>query len=285
LVAGDCEKLRQELKPEGINVTTYYVATNLNVTEYLLQAANYPNMKVIIGSNTKLYTFMVALAAQYPDIYWIANRIPTRMNISVPWNTIWLNYHEPIVWFLKGVIAARFSQKNNFVITFPRFEGIFTVPMNVYLAGLRYVNRKANLTAILDPNFSEFAAQVVPFAVNTVPKWDVFASFTSWTFLASNLTIYGKYEIGNQYSVNSPQSDKNALLTPVTLAETEYNQVPLWKDVLLRIKKGENMTRFSTLKSKLSGTPLVTLSRISDLVPVSVKREVDSLKEKIFGLC
>jgi len=279
-VEGDCAKLRQELLPHGINVTTYIVQTQGNVTFFLLQAANYPNMKVIIGSNTRLYTFMVALAAQYPNIYWVANRIPTRMNTTVPWNTIWLNYHEPIVWFLKGVLAARFSDKNNFVISFPRFEGLFVVPMNIYLAGLRYVKPNANLTAILDPNFGQFAAQVVQFAVDRIPNWDVFASFPSWTFLPSNLSLAGKWEIGNQISVNSPQSDKDAQLTPTTLAATIYNVVPLWKDVVLRIKKGENMTRYYALVTKLDGTDLVTISRISPVVSFWTKIAVLALKKE-----
>jgi len=282
-VGGDCEKLRQELSPYGINVTTYLVVTQGNVTFYLLQAANYPNMKVIIGYNTRLYTFFISLAAQYPNIYWVANRIPTRMNVTVPGNTIWLNYHEPILWFLKGVLAASFSKQSNisnFVISFPRFEGLFVVPMNFYYAGLKYVNPSATLTAILDANFGQFASRVARFANDSVTNWNVFASFPSWTFLPSNLTLYNKYEIGNLISVNSPQSDKDALLTPLTLTASIYDIVPLWKDVVLSIKKGKNMTRYSVIKSKFSMIPLITISRISEVVPETIKKEVLDLKKK-----
>jgi len=277
----DCAKLREELAPLDVNVTTYIAGRQGNITTAMLVAANYPGMNMIIGSNTVYYNFMVALAPQFPNIHWVHSRIPTRLNSAVPANTVWLHYHENIVWFLKGVLAAKVSTNSSqFVISIPRFEGIFVVPTNFYYAGLKYVNPQAQLTALVDPGFGERASTVINFAINSVPYWEVYASFTSWTFTPGNLTLFNKLEIGNLISVNTEESDRAFLLTPTTLTTTTYNVIPLWKQVVLKAMAGDDLTRFFVIaaESEKNNQHLVDLTYFSDLVTHKIKQEVQVLK-------
>jgi basic membrane lipoprotein Med (substrate-binding protein (PBP1-ABC) superfamily) len=238
-------------------------------------------MNMIIGSNTVYYNFMVALAPQFPNIHWVTSRIPTRLNSPVPANTVWLHYYEHIVWFLKGVLAAKVSTNSSqFVISIPRFEGIFVVPTNFYYAGLKYVNPDAKLTAIVDPGFGEKALTVINFAINSVPYWEVYASFTSWTHTPGNLTLFNKLEIGNLISVNTAQSDKDVMLTPTTLTTTTFNVVPLWKQIVLKAMTGEDLTRYFVIaaEAEQNNNRLVDINYFSSLVPNHVKQEVQVLK-------
>jgi len=229
-----------------------------------------------------MYSSFVQLAPLYPQIRWVLNRIPTQLNDPVSGNLIWLNYYEAIPWFLKGVLAGEFSTSNEFVIVIPDLIGLFTIPTNFYYAGLLYSNPLAKLTAIFDDNFGEFALQDINLALQVAPTFQVFASFASWTYFPGNLSMIGKWEIGNQISVNEPKEDFDILLTNTTLATNILNLVPLWTKIVLDTQASTLRPREALILSKLNNEKLVDLSRISPVVSTRASEKVLNLKAQYF---
>jgi len=145
---------------------------------------------------------------------------------------------------------------------------------------LKYVNPDAQLTAIVDPGFGENASIVINFAINSVPYWEVWASFTSWTYTPGNLTQFNKLEIGNLISVNTAESDLAVMLTPTTLTTTTFNVVPLWKQIVLKAMTGEDLTRHFVIaaEGENNNDRLVDIAYFSPLVPNQIKQDVQVLK-------
>jgi len=281
LVEQDCIKASEELEPLGVNVTSVVVNTQMNNSIGPLTAwASDPSIDMIIVSNTRLYVILQDLAPLFPTKLFVLSRIPTRLNVRYPNNTIFLAYHEHIVWFLKGVLAGKVSTSNEFIIHLPRIEGLFIVPTNFYYAGLLYANPNAVLYAFLTNNFGENAAKILNVSRNLVPSAQVFADYASWTYFAGNASSFNFLEIGNQISVNQPQTDVNIMLTDNTLAISVLNVVPLWSKVILDAKAGLPMTRRFHILSELNGDQLMDISRISPIVSNAIEKEIKKLTKK-----
>jgi len=198
--------------------------------------------------NVLFYPTVQTVAPLFPNVWFLLTRVETRLNNPISGNVIYLELYEQIAWYLKGVLAAKFSASisttNNYVIHVPMIEGLFVMPTNFYYAGLLSVNPNANLTAILHNTFGRDAAQLVQLASMLVPDYKIFAHFGSQTYYTGNLTQYGKYEIANTLSVNSPALDYNVLVNnDTTLAFNIINLPPLWQGFVNDAVAGNDLTR------------------------------------------
>lgn len=282
LVQADCNVLASNFDPAITNVSIFlFDLFGVNTTQDLINIVNIYNPNMIIVANVLFYDPVKAVAPFYPNVWWLMTRIETKMNDIVPPNMLWLEFYEQIVWFLKGVLAAKFSASisttNDFIIHVPMIEGLFVMPTNFYYAGLKYVNPKANLTAIVHGTFGRDASILVNISLQISPNYKVFAHFGSQTYYTGNLTQAKKYEIANTLSTNSPQIDYDVLINNVTtLAFNILNAPPIWKKIILDGMNGVDLTRRYDI---ILGNSIY-LSDISPLVSRSTNIFVNHLAKK-----
>jgi len=297
LVEEDCKKLKTDFLALGIQVDVVEINFNNTGTmdASLEIAGNNPNVIASIVSNNILsitptnnnYSSLVRAAIKFPSKWWIASRTPTLFNQYIPPNVLFLEYYESVLWYLKGVLAGLVSTSNNFVIMIPQMAvppfSITAVPpyivlSNCYYAGLLSVNSQANLTALLGTFGFNDEEKLVNKSLEIYPDLKIFAHFASQANYPAKLAARGLLGIENQLSVNSPQSDFNALLQDHILVLNLWNVVPLWKSVLLQLVQGTNLTRTLTIASEEGGEELIFLSRISPIVPQNIKKKVLKLQ-------
>jgi len=187
---------------------------------------------------------------------------------------------------MKGVLAASFSSKQEFVIQIPVSTGspaLFITSTNFYYAGLLYQKPTAILKAIFHNTFGRDAQQIVQFAMNISSDFNVFADFASQTFFPGNLSAVGKYEIGNQMSVHSPASDVQAFTTSTTLTISVYDLVPLWQNVIKTARdEVDDLERANFIRSRVKNTQLMYLSSFSSVVSEDTSEEISNLLEKYY---
>src|SRR5690606_26164818 len=98
-------------------------------TQEMIDFINQNNPNMVISVNVLLYDVVKAVAPLYPNIWFLNTRIETILNDPTPQNVLWLEFHESIVWYLKGVLAAEFtasiSTTNDYVIHVPMQTGLF----------------------------------------------------------------------------------------------------------------------------------------------------------------
>jgi len=276
LVQADCTALAASFNPSTVNVSVFlFNFFGPNTTQELIDLVNSYNANMVISVNVLLYPPVKAVAQLFPHVWFLNTRMETKMNDPVTGNVIFLELYEQIDWFLKGVLAAKFSASisstNNFVIHVPMIEGLFVMPTNFYYAGLLFANPNAKLTAIVHNTFGRDAALLVALASTLVPDYKVFAHFGSQTYYTSNLTNAGKYEMANTLSVYSPAVDYDVLVNNVTtLAFNIINLVPLWQGIVSDGAAGKDLTgRYDIILGNN-----VYLSNISSFVPPLISTEV-----------
>jgi len=300
LVEYDCIQLKNDFLPLGIDVLVLEINFNNTATmdASLDVAGNNPDVIASIMSNNiisvtpnnQAYSGIVRAAMKYPSKKWIASRMPTLFNQYNPPNVLFLEYFEAAVWFIKGALAGLMSTSNNFIIMIPQMSapGFFInqvppyfVNSNCYYAGLLSVNSAANLTAVYGTFGFNDEDKILNYSLSIYPDLKVFAHFASQANYPGKLASRGLLGIESQLSVNSPQSDFNALLQDHILTLTLWNVLPLWKATLLSLVQGNNLTRTLTIASETDGEELVKLSRISPIVPPNIKKQVLKLQRNL----
>jgi hypothetical protein len=220
------------------------------------------------------------IAGNYQNTWFLTTRMGTKMNDPIqPANVFSLEFYEHVPWFLKGVLAAKFSKSNNFVIHGPIVSGsiVFNMLTNFYYAGLRYVNPLANLTLIGHGTFGGDAEAIVNVSIQIVPDYEIFAHYGSQTYYTGNLTKFGKYEMANVLSVNSPSVDYNVLTNnSTTLAFNVLNMAKKWQEFIIDGSNGKDLTR----RYDIILLGYLRLSEIGRFVPKNTVNHVKSLEKK-----
>lgn len=312
LVENDCNELSSKLKGKSIggggkvnnndgeygwivNVSTilFNFFSPPNTTQTLLDYIIMYNPDMVIMSNILLVQPTKMIAPIYPNVWFLMSRIGSKMmNDPIQsGNIMSLEFYEHVPWFLKGVLASKFSKTisttNDFIMHVPTISGSLLFPMltNFYYAGLKYANPDANLTIIAHGTFGRDAEEIVNLATRISPTFNVFAHYGSQNYYTGNLTSIGKYEIANVLSINSPKEDYDILENNITtLAFTILDMPVYWEKIIIdgihqkennRINNQFNLRRFDVI---LGGS---TISKISPiLVPNRIKKIINLLEKK-----
>jgi len=279
----ECTALKNNLTSFGINVTLYLYDPN-NIFNSLAQAGNDSNINAIISIDAEYMLEFQRAVNTFKEKYWIATRTAIPFpNLAVPNNTIWIHSFEPIVWFLKGALAASYSNSSDFCFGIPlRFNtSQYITAANFYFAGLRYINPNARLIAVnsIRPSFNERA--VLDKCLEIIPNYEVHTALPAQIFYPPIIEEYNLTIIENQVGFNGPLSDVEAVLGfNVTLTATLWHLQPILEQVLLKLSQGVDMQRDFILVSEVNKKPIVKLAPISPLVPEPIIKDIEKLQEK-----
>jgi hypothetical protein len=114
-----CSRLKSLLAPSGINVQTYLL--NLTHGQAALVTSveagtSDPDVFMAIISKSDRNPAYFESARNHPSVPHILSWMTIDpSDISAP-NVVHINYRDSIVWYLKGVLAAKMSTSNNFTM-------------------------------------------------------------------------------------------------------------------------------------------------------------------------
>jgi len=288
----ECEALKDILGPD-YNVTHIIMdgnpGPNNNETQVYALAASLPGPVIQVISRARNGWFVEA--TNTPSKYWINLRGSPLENELPPNNTIWNIFNEFTIWYIKGFIAAKMSNSSHFVIVIPEnFTSVYVNNANAYLAGLKFVNQDAILYLIdTNGNFGGSGnEQLVMNKILQIESTDgvffhVIAHLQSQRFWPNITEQYGRLLIENQIGVYSPESTFNELIGPGkahVLVTTEWDHTILMTELILAaIERSLPERRTVYISSNDQGDLVLRLSRLSTLIPASVKHEAKSLQK------
>ena len=280
-----CSRLKSLLAPSGINVQTYLL--NLTHGQAALVASveagtSDPDVFMALISTSDRNPAYFESARNHPSVPHILSWMPIDpSDISAP-NVVHINYRDSIVWYLKGVLAAKMSTSNNFTIMLPRMWTEYVVDTNMYYAGLKSVKPDANLVA-----FYTWAYQspiYISESVAMFPDLEIIAGLYSMTSVTQEmLTKWPKLKgIENQFDVAGSQADIDLVDDPRVLTWTQYDLAPLYAELARDIHDGPRMdSPYLSLTKTRGGKPVVSLARLSKAIPGNVKYGIEKMQEAL----
>jgi len=253
----------------------------------LLVTANDPSIDLILITASGVFQQVLDVASLSADKWWLLSRSETHINdVHLP-NVIYAEYYHEIIWYLKGVLAALFSNSTQFCITLPSTYNAaeYTNDINFYYAGLVKYKPNATLIAIKCApfDFSCFYNNEVDILFSCksrYPSVEVLADFSSGLNWPPLMHANNMYEISSNIGVYSPQSDYDVLMYNRSLAITLWNVSPLLESIIIDASNGINLTRRIYVQSEHEGDLLVDIIVNSNITSSEIQKTLRNLRKK-----